>query len=204
MTFMKKFIHKIYVLVGQFYNMLCRCWWSVRDRIKKPSEKAILFIAHPDDDTLFFHTFLKEYKPYVVLLTDGWSLVRMKDFRKVMKRYGVKYRAYDLHSRDKRIDLLERYIANSLKLADFSICATHNCEGEYGHEMHIRVHNAVKKLSQCKLLVPALNNDIDKYPIPNAECEEKKKIFEKYYTTELFVLDMYSKWVVNEKLIEDE
>lgn len=200
----KKIIRKIYKLLGVFYNRICRFFWDLRDRAKKPDEKAILFVAHPDDDTLFFHTFIKEYKPYVVLLTDGWSLVRMKDFIKVMKTYGVKYRAYDLHSRDKRIDLLEKYVANSLKLADFSICATHNAEGEYGHEMHIRVHNAVKKVSQCKILVPALDNDIEKYPLSSEECEEKKKIFEKYYTTELFVLDMYSKWVVNEKLIEDE
>lgn len=200
----KKTIRKIYKFVGYVFNGLCRVFWCIRDTVNKPKEKSILFIAHPDDDTLFFHTFIKEYKPYVVLLTDGWSIVRMKDFRKVMKKYAVKYRVYDLHSRDKRIDLLEKYVANSLKLSDFSVCATHNADGEYGHEMHIRVHSAVKKLSQCKLLVPALDNDIEKYPLSSEECEEKKKIFEKYYTTELFVLDMYNKWVVNEKLVEVE
>lgn len=200
----KKLIHKLYVLVGSFYNLLCRCWWGIRDIIKKPSENTILFIAHPDDDTLFFHTFIKEHKPYVVLLTDGWSLVRFCDFKKVMKLYGVRYRAYGLHSRDKRISLLEKYVSQSLKLNNFKICATHNAEGEYGHEMHQRVHTAVKKQVNCKLWVPALDNDIENYPLKNEEIAEKVAIFNKHYKTELFVLDMYEKWVENEKLIEVE
>lgn len=200
----KKIIHKIYVLVGYFYNLLCRCWWGIRDTTNKPTERAILFIAHPDDDTLFFHTFIKEHKPYVVLLTDGWSLIRFKDFKKVMKIYGVKYRAYPLHSRDKRVNLLEKYICKSFKLGEFNICATHNVEGEYGHEMHIRVHEAVKKHAKCKLLVPALDNEIEKFALNDNAIKEKKDIFNKYYKTELFVLDMYKKWVENEKLIEVE
>lgn len=200
----KKFIHKIYVFIGKFYNMLCLFWWNTRDRIAPPKEDAILFVAHPDDDALFFHTFIKKHKPYIVLLTNGWSLIRFKDFKKVMKFYGVKYRAYGLHSRDKRTSLLEKYVARSLKLSNFKVCATHNLEGEYGHEMHIRVHQAVKKYTKCSLLVPALDNDIVNFPLNESEIKEKKEIFNKYYTTELFVLDMYSKWVVNEKLVEVE
>ncbi|MBR3909092.1 MAG: hypothetical protein IKJ50_05170 [Clostridia bacterium] len=199
---LKNIIHKNYVLVGQFYNILCRCWWNVRDKINKPNEKAILFIAHPDDDTLFFHKFIKEHKPYVVLLTDGWSLKRFKDFNKVMKIYGVRYRAFNLHSRDKRINLLEKYVIKSLKLGDFEICATHNAEGEYGHEMHIRVHEAVKKIVKCRLFVPALDKDIENFSLNENEIKEKTAIFNKYYKSELFVLDIYSKWVKNEKLIE--
>ena len=146
----KKLIHKIYKITGYMFNGLCIIYWNLRDTINKPNETSVLFIAHPDDDTLFFHTFIKENKPYVVLLTDGWSLIRFNDFRKVMKNYGVKYRAYGLHSRDKRIDLLEKYISKSLALGNFEICATHNSEGEYGHEMHVRVHNVVKKTANCR------------------------------------------------------
>lgn len=200
----KKLLHKIYLFIGVFFNNIRLFFWCIRDKINPPSEKTILFVAHPDDDTLFFHTFIKEHKPYVVLLTDGWSLIRFKDFKKVMKVYGVKYRAYPLHSRDNRINLLEKYICNSFKLGEFNICATHNVEGEYGHEMHIRVHEAVKKHAKCKLLVPALDNDIHNYPLNDSEIKEKKDIFNKYYKTELFVLDMYKKWVENEKLIEVE
>ena len=91
-------------------------YWKGRDLLFPPKEKAILFVAHPDDDTLFFHSFIKEHKPYVVLCTAGWSLRRLPCFFKAMKRYGVKYRAYDLDTRDKRIDLLERIVKDILKL----------------------------------------------------------------------------------------
>ena len=201
---MKNFIHKIYIIIGQILNVLCRVWWNIRDKVSPPRENAILFLAHPDDDTLFFHNFIKEHKPYVVLLTDGWSLIRFSDFKRVMKQYGVRYRTYGLNSRDKRINLLEKYVKQSLNLSAFKICATHNTEGEYGHEMHIRVHDAVKKNINCKLLVPALDKDIENYPLHDKEIAEKIQIFNKFYKTELFVLEQYNKWVVNEKLIKDE
>lgn len=201
---MKKFIHKIYIIIGQILNALCRAWWNIRDKVSPPSEDAILFVAHPDDDTLFFHSFIKEHKPYVVLLTTGWSLRRYPCFKKVMKSYGVKYRAYNLKTRDTRINVLEKYVKQSFDLGDFKICATHNADGEYGHEMHIRVHNVVKANVSCDLFVPVLDCDIEKHPLNNNLVDEKTIIFEKYYTTELFVLEQYSKWVKNEKLIQEK
>jgi LmbE family N-acetylglucosaminyl deacetylase len=199
----KKFLHDIYLIIGHFLNFLKLCFWRIRDKINPPNEKAVLFVAHPDDDTLFFHTFIKECKPYVVLLTTGWSMRRYPCFKKVMKYYGVKYRAYNLQSRDERINLLEKCITETLKVLKPTICATHNAEGEYGHEMHKRVHNAVKKRTTCKLLVPFSDRDIEKFPLSDTQIKEKTMIFNKYYTTELFVLDIYKKWIHCEKLTEE-
>jgi len=70
--------------------------------------------------------------------------------------------------------------------------------------MHIRVHNAVKKLVNCKWLVPVSDSDILNYPLCDDVVKEKTMIFNKFYTTENFVLEQYSKWVENEKLIEVE
>ena len=67
--------------------------------------------------------------------------------------------------------------------------------------MHVRAHNAVKKNVNCKLLVPALDKDIEKYPLQDKEITEKTQIFNNFYKTELFVLEQYNKWVVNEKLV---
>lgn len=199
----KKFLHDIYLSLGHFLNFLRLCYWRIRDKINPPNEKAVLFVAHPDDDTLFFHTFIKEYKPYVVLLTTGWSMRRYPCFKKVMKYYDVKYRAYNLRARDERINLLEKYIAETLKVLKPAVCATHNIDGEYGHEMHQRVHHAVRKLTPCKLLVPSLEKDIEKYPLIPSQISEKITLFENYYTTELFVLDLYKKWIHYEKLTEE-
>ena len=174
---LRKLLHKIYLFVGRLLTNIRLCFWRLRDKVKKPTEKTVLFVAHPDDDTLFFHNFIKEYKPYVVLLTTGWSLRRYPCFKKVMKYYGVKYRAYNLESRDKRVDILEKYVNEMITLLKPQICASHNAEGEYGHEMHISVHNAVRKIVNCKLLVPAFDRDIVNYPLCDDIIKEKIMIF---------------------------
>ena len=200
----RKILHKIYLFVGRLLTNIRLCFWRLRDNVKKPTEKNVLFVAHPDDDTLFFHNFIKEYKPYVVLLTTGWSLRRYPCFKKVMKYYGIKFRAYNLDAREKNTQLIDKCVNEVLALINPTLCATHNVEGEYGHEMHQRAHNSVKKQIKCKLLVPASDDNIENYPLDNNTVAEKTMIFEKYYTTEVFVLDQYSKWVENEKLIEVE
>jgi LmbE family N-acetylglucosaminyl deacetylase len=177
--------------------------WRVRDKIFPPKETAVLFVSHPDDDVLFFHTFIKEHKPYVVLLTTGWSLRRMPCFIKAMRRYGVRFRAYDLQSRDTRTELLQSKIHEMMKTGNFDLCATHNASGEYGHEMHRRVHDAVASVVDCTLLTPVDKDHIRNYPLANEDYKEKVNIFQTIYTTELFVLEQYSEWVENEKLVEE-
>ena len=121
-----------------------------------------------------------------------------------MKRYGVKYRAFALNTRDERVKLLEKYVKSSFKIADFETCATHNSTGEYGHEMHIRVHNAVKKITTCDLYVPVNELDIIHYSLDDENKKEKIEFFKNIYTTQCFVLDMYEQWVENEKLVKVE
>ncbi|MBR3100561.1 MAG: hypothetical protein IKH19_02275 [Muribaculaceae bacterium] len=192
--------HFIYKFLGSAFCRFCLCYWVVRDFFSPPKEESILFVAHPDDDTLFFHTFIKENKPYVVLLTAGWSLRRLPCFFKAMKHYGIKYRAYDMGTRDKRVGLLEKHVKSSFSMGNFKFCATHNAQGEYGHEMHRRVHQVVLKCSQVPVFTPVDSDLLDKYPLDDATIAEKKFIFNSYYTTEKWVLDQYSHWVVNEKL----
>ena len=200
----KKFLHKIYVFIGITINCFRLCYWCMRDIIIKPKQKSVLFVAHPDDDTLFFHTFIKKEKPYVVLLTTAWSLRRYPCFKKVMKYYGVKYRAYSFGTNDVRTKLLEKRVSKVLRRIDPEICATHNSEGEYGHEMHKRVHECVKNLAKCKVITPISDAFIENYPISDKEIKEKTMIFNSFYTTEKFVLNEYSKWVINEKLCQDD
>ncbi len=195
-----KALHGLYLLAGHIFCKLCLCWWIMRDYINPPKEKAVLFVAHPDDDTLFFHTFIKENKPYVVLCTAGWSLRRLPCFFRAMKHYGVKYRAYDMHTRDKRMDVLKRIVKNVLEMGHFELCATHNACGEYGHEMHQRVHQAVISQAKIPVWVPVNADRIENFPIEKEDFIEKHYIFSNIYTTEKWVLEQYSMWVNHEKL----
>ncbi len=182
-------LHPIYVFVGTVINYILLAFWKVRDKINSPETDAVLFVAHPDDDSLFFHTFIKEYKPYVCLMTTGWSMRRIPDFFKCMKNYGVKYRIYPLDSRDKRINRLQKQVTDVLKIADFKIIATHNSEGEYGHEEHQRVHEAVFKVlpKDSTVFCPVLKKNLLQYPLPDKIVREKMEIFSDVYVTESWV-----------------
>lgn len=197
---MSKTLHSIYLFFGYIYCFFWLNIYRLRDFVFKPKEDSILFVAHPDDDTLFFHTYIKEYKPYVVLLTTGWSLRRIPGFKRNMKRYGVKFRIYGLESKDTRTNLLDKYIKESLNLGNFKNITTHNKTGEYGHEMHQRVHSAVLKSVDGKIICPVEEKNLSNYPLPEDVIDEKTFRFKKYYNTELFVLDMYDRWICNEKL----
>ena len=195
-------MHDLYKFLGKTICKLFLTWCYFRDKIIKPKTDAILIVAHPDDDTLFFHKFIKKHKPYVCLMTMGWSLRRIPCFIKTMNQYGVTFRYYDLDSRDTRYDVLVRNINSCLNIKEFKICATHGQLGEYGHEMHKRVHNAVVSQAKCAIWVPVDENEIEKYPLPVSIVQEKQRIFNENYKTELFVLDQYKKWIDNEHLLE--
>ena len=197
---MKSIVHSIYKAIGHIICRVRLCLWTVRDCVHRPTEKAILFVAHPDDDALFFHTFIQENKPYVCLMTTGWSLRRMACFSRMMKMYGVRYRAYDMETDDSREELLTKRVRKMLATGSYSLIATHNSEGEYGHEMHQRLHRCVKAAAGASILCPVSGANIKKHPLPAQAYKEKQEIFEHIYTTERFVLEQYAEWVSNEKL----
>lgn len=194
----KLFIKKV---IGHILCGTCLVYWNIRDIIFPPQEKSVLFVAHPDDDTLFFHSFIKTYKPYVVVMTAGHSVNRLRCFSRNMRRYGVKFRVYDQETDDARESLVRKRVRHIMNTGNFELCATHNAQGEYGHPMHICVHNAVISEARCPILVPELQENIRKYPLPHMEIEEKRRIFYDIYQSELFVLNVWPHWVENERLV---
>lgn len=201
---MKKLRLIVHSFIGHILCKMCLVYWNVRDTVIPPTEKTVLFVTHPDDDTLFFHSFIKKYKPYVVVMTAGHSVNRLKCFSKNMKRYGVKFRAYDQGTDDTRETIVRKRVRHVMGLGNFELCATHNAKGEYGHPMHICVHNAVTTEVSCPILVPDWQENILQHPLPESEVEEKKQIFYDIYSSELFVLDVWPHWVNNEHLVPNE
>ncbi len=201
---MRKFVRSIYKKLGLLMCFLHEAFFGIAVKFNPVKEKSILFAAHPDDDVLFFNKIMKSEKPYVVLLTTGTSIIRVKEFKKVMKHYGLRYNYHRLDSKDKRVDLLESIIKKELKSGQFERCYTHSESGEYGHEMHRRVGEAVRKNVQCELFTPVSADEIgrDEYELTLTEKEEKINIFKTMYTSQMFVLDEYSVWVSHEKITE--
>ena len=197
----KDVLHFQYEIAGHVLIFLNGVWWAIRDSLFPPNEDAVLFVAHPDDDSLFFYSFIKEKHPYVVLLTTGGIIRRVFPFYRAMKSYGVRYRAFDFPSRDiTREDILVDRISGVLEKGSFKICATHNIEGEYGHIMHKCVHRCVKKAWKNELYVPACESSIDMYPLEPQKMEEKNKFLQTYYKGEYPTLCTFRKWINNEKI----
>lgn len=195
-------IHRSYVGFGRILCWLHLFCCDIRDTLSPPKEDAVLFVAHPDDDVLFFHSFLKEKKPYVVLMTTGWSFrSRVPDFKEAMKKYGVRYRMYGLDADTGTVERLTAIARKVQKIGNFSTVVTHNPAGEYGHIMHSSVNRAVSAVFGRDILVPDTAERIGNYPLDKAAVAEKACFFEKIYTTETFCMEQYSLWFTHEHLI---
>lgn len=198
---MRLLLHGIYELLGHLNAFIVNIYYSIRDSIAPPNEKAVLFIAHPDDDVLFFHTFIMKEKPYVVLLTTGGVLKRVIPFCRAMHFYRVRYRTFDMPSRAvEKEALIVKRIQNILNRSTFEICATHNYEGEYGHIMHRCIHRCVSGCWKGDIFVPYNESEIKQHPLSQNVLEEKRKIIKTFYRGEYPTLQKLRIWIEHEGL----
>lgn len=191
---------KIKRCIGFIRCFVCLIGWSIRDMLVKPREKAVCFAAHPDDETLFFYSYLTEKRPYVVVLTGCSSFHRLSSLKKTMKKLGLRFRAYPMDTDFASEKDIRRIVKNIFSRGNYESCATHNSEGEYGHIMHQRVHQAVTDIAQCSVYVPVSSSQIENYPLPAEQAGEKQEIFRTFYASEDFVPTLFGKWIVNEQL----
>lgn len=200
---MYKVLHFVYDILGHMLAFFANIYFSIRDRIKPPNETSILFVAHPDDDALFFHNYITLNKPYVVLLTTGGIINRFLPFCRAMREYGVRYRAFDMKSRAvDREDSICKNIKTCLHNGCFSVCATHNEEGEYGHIMHQCIHRCVKRVWQGdELLVPCNKQLIMEHKLSDYEIDCKRLFLQTFYSREYPTLQTFETWITHECLI---
>ena len=104
----------------------------------------LLIMAHPDDETLWAGGHLYDKGFLVVCVTNGRNDIRAAEFEKVVKESGnafliLEYPDKVLFKRDDWSEVNEA-IKKDLGLIigsrDWKQIATHNPEGEYGHEHH--------------------------------------------------------------------
>ena len=209
---MYNILHRLYYISGKIICALLLMIYTIRDKVNPPKGDSILFVAHPDDDALFFNKYIQKNKPYVVLLFTGWSLIRLKDFFKVMKFYGVRFRVYSTlsshaYDNEKIRNITEKYIISCLKTGNYKTVVTHNSTGEYGHDTHKLVHECVMKVCENKpyeIYCPVSVEEIGNYPLTEDEIKIKRMIFETMYVTESWVITEEEAktpiWFFNEKL----
>lgn len=201
---MNRFIHNIYEKSGKILCIIHLFFFEIKKKIFPVKETSILFVAHPDDDVLFFSRILKTEKPYVVLLSTGFSIRRVNEFKKVMKHYGLRFNYYYLESKDEREHKLEKFIKKEMKSGNFEKCFTHSASGEYGHPMHSRIGRLVPQNVKCRVFTTVTEDELAcaENELTEAEKKEKIRIFRNIYSSQDFVLEQYSLWVTHEKIRE--
>ncbi|MFH1744647.1 MAG: PIG-L family deacetylase [bacterium] len=181
-----------------------------------PNERAIIIVAHPDDETIWMGgTILKNKN----LNWTIFSLCRSSDsdrapkFKKVCDYYGAKCLITDLDDEGRLNDkesreAAEKLIEEKLRGQDFDFLFTHGLNGEYGHPVHVQVHNAVKNIIDRKTIKSEnvfyfnyqkkrgkneiMNRDDSDFTVELSpkELKEKKEIVSNMYGYEMDGIDV--------------
>ena len=115
------------------------------------SSDKLMIVAHPDDEAIWGGGHLAEGGWLVVCITNGRSSTRSAEFEKAVYASGnnsliLEYPDKVNFMRDNWSDVyqgIERDVLSLLNYKDWSVIATHNPEGEYGHEHHVMTSNIV-------------------------------------------------------------
>ena len=127
------------------------------EEIKKNSEKKLMIVAHPDDETIFGGAHLLNDKYTVVCVTCGVIDFRVVEFEEVMSKTNDDYIMLGFTDRvDKTGPISDWYyeyndIYNTLndiiKNSEWDLIITHNPNGEYGHIHHMMLSEMVTNIT---------------------------------------------------------
>ena len=163
---------------------------------KKKEITRLVFIAHPDDESIWCDEKLENNTHVVVvfgLSKLGLEIAKLRknEFKNAMEITGSSYEIWNYLEKSNRLQYESEIEENIVKVLDnfknIQSIYTHNEFGEYGHIDHIRLHTIMKnafckyykagKSPEIYKFHPSLNyNSEDRFEnIPFAEESEKRR-----------------------------
>ena len=163
--------------------------------------RCIVVCAHPDDETLYFYSVIKEQKPFVICMSGIGSQIRSEEFRRALEAQGVSGMMLNLPDVPHAAWAWRWFGAHALKQAA-RLCPaadrvyTHSPTGESHHPHHYATHAAAKKaFSKCTLLTTApeapTNGD---GALSVEDVARKHRILKEYYPSQIKMLETWYPW----------
>jgi hypothetical protein len=114
-------------------------------------DKALIIIAHPDDEALWGGEVLFNYECEIVCITNGENKLRRELFLKVSKITNSKSVIYDFPDLgntywDYKTKKLIKDKLEEINVDKYKLIVTHSPDGEYGHLSHIDLSKIVSDL----------------------------------------------------------
>ena len=128
--------------------------------LKKFSKKALVIVAHPDDESLFMGGTIAEFKRWrwtILCVTDcdeRYNKRRRRELLKACRIYNrgsshvkpVMLNVVKRRGRFSRLEAAQRLGNFINEFGPFDIIFTHNDKGDYGHKTHKLIYEIVKEL----------------------------------------------------------
>lgn len=183
---LRKRVRKNYFLNSIYYILT---YYKTNPKINFNKIDKVLFIAHPDDEIIFFSKELI-YKSgwLVVCMTNGGNWVRQKEFISAMNTIGAQYKIFNYKDGFK-VKWNEKNITYKIKSIiqcrdKWSMVATHNNLGEYGHFQHKELNRIVSKIyTDDGIYMPSLKED--------SISDENRLPIEHYKIKEDIIVNIY-------------
>lgn len=111
-------------------------------------DKALIIVAHPDDEVLWGGETLFDFECDVICITNGSNVLRKKKFEKVSIITNTKSIIYDFPDEGNvfwNFNIREKIkeILTEIIITKYKFIVTHSPDGEYGHLAHIDLSNIV-------------------------------------------------------------
>lgn len=127
---------------------------SMKDLQLSETGKAIVIVAHPDDETIWMGGAILRYPKLdwtILSICRASDEDRAPKFKKVCAFFGANPIITDLDDDDnlslaEMVPLIEKIVIKASKGSRFDYLFTHGPNGEYGHRIHRGTHQAVGNL----------------------------------------------------------
>lgn len=185
-------------------------------RVRKPighiavqSLDKILFVAHPDDEIIFFGScLLREPGWLVVCVTGGRNRTRAREFAGAMREVNAAWVMWNFSdgmditwNRRKLVSKISKVLETGTL---WKKVVTHNAEGEYGHWQHKQLHRAVADAYRGGSLWISVESaglaEVENL-LPMDLQQSKREIIRRFYPSQEFVLTEYQEYFAYEKQV---